>query len=141
MSKFANSPIVVPVDFSEETDRALDYALDMASDPSLVHAVHVAPSTVLYEGGAVCNTSRDASRTQLTAAFRERLTDSRYAAVQFDVRFGDLGDEILNCAEDLHAGLIVIPSHQRSGLAHLLLGSVSDRVVRHASCPVLVLRA
>lgn len=57
-----------------------------------------------------------------------------------EVRIGDPGVEIVKVATELKAGLIVMPSHGRTGLKHLLLGSVAERVVRTATCPVLVLR-
>ena len=53
---------------------------------------------------------------------------------------GDAGSEIVSYADRVSAELIVIPSHGRSGIKHLLMGSVAERVVRHAHCPVLVLK-
>ena len=61
--------------------------------------------------------------------------------VQVNVAFGDPGDEITKHAETVHADLIVMPSHGRTGLKRLLIGSVAERVVRLAQCPVLVLRS
>ncbi|MEZ6094353.1 MAG: universal stress protein [Pirellulaceae bacterium] len=54
--------------------------------------------------------------------------------------FGDPGSEITRFAKENDAGLIVISSHGRTGVSRLLLGSVAERVVRLAPCPVLVLR-
>ncbi len=53
---------------------------------------------------------------------------------------GDPGHEIVKLADTLKADLIVMPSHGRTGLAHVLIGSVAERVIRLAHCPVLVLR-
>jgi universal stress protein A len=53
---------------------------------------------------------------------------------------GDAFWEICQAAEREHADLIVMGSHGRTGLAHVLIGSVAERVVRHAPCPVLVAR-
>ena len=53
---------------------------------------------------------------------------------------GDPGHQIAEFAKEAGAGLIVMPSHGRTGLTHLLIGSVAERVVRFAHCPVLVLR-
>jgi nucleotide-binding universal stress UspA family protein len=60
--------------------------------------------------------------------------------VRFEVLFGDPGHEIAQFAKERGAGMIVMSSHGRTGLAHLLIGSVAERVVRLAQCPVLVLR-
>ena len=57
-----------------------------------------------------------------------------------DVEFGDPGNQIVDFAERISAELIVIPSHGRTGIERLLLGSVAERVARLAPCPVLVLR-
>ena len=56
------------------------------------------------------------------------------------VRTGAPTEEIVNAAKKLPADIIVISTHGRGGLKHVLLGSVAERVVRHAPCPVLVVR-
>ena len=72
---------------------------------------------------------------------REKLADKKYAGVQMKVSFGDPGSEIAAFAKTEKADLIVLPSHGRTGLRHLLIGSVAEKVVRLAHCPVLVLRS
>ena len=74
-------------------------------------------------------------------SLRERLDDDKYKSVQIDIVFGDAGHEIANLAERRGAELIVLPSHGRTGIKRLLIGSVAERVVRLAHCPVLVLRS
>jgi nucleotide-binding universal stress UspA family protein len=56
------------------------------------------------------------------------------------LRFGGTTEEIVNLAEEISAGLIVTGSRGRGGIRRALMGSVSDGVVRHAHCPVLVVR-
>jgi len=60
--------------------------------------------------------------------------------VTIKVLFGDPGHQITDYADQVAAKLIIMPSHGRSGILRVLLGSVTDRVVRLAHCPVLVLR-
>lgn len=142
MDKFANVPILAPTDFSDDADRAIDYAIDMAGSPERVTVLHVAPPLIGFEPGFSWDVSTDEERKQrLDDEFDRRFADPKYKGLEFDTRFGDPGHEIAEYAEDKGVGLIVVSSHGRTGLAHLLIGSVAERVVRLAKCPVLVLRA
>jgi nucleotide-binding universal stress UspA family protein len=62
------------------------------------------------------------------------------ATAEFLVWEGDPGDSIAAAAEAEHADIVVVGTRGRSGAERMLLGSVSDHVVRHADCPVLVVR-
>jgi nucleotide-binding universal stress UspA family protein len=142
MNPFADVPVVVPVDYSDEATGALDQALEIAGSPERVTAIHVAPPLTAFEPAIAYNVIDDADRQRnLETAFSKRHSAEKYRGIRFEVRFGDPGHEIADFAKQLGAGLIVMPSHGRTGLAHLLIGSVAERVVRLAHCPVLVLRA
>jgi nucleotide-binding universal stress UspA family protein len=133
--------VIVPVDFSDESLAAVDTGLKLAGTEGEVHVVHVLPSVDPAEPGVVWNTVDNATRSMhAEQALRERLADPRYAEVKFSTRFGDPGHEIAAFAQEIEAGIIVIPSHGRTGLSRLLIGSVAERVVRLAHCPVLVLK-
>lgn len=141
MNLFANLPLVVPVDFSDECDRAVSAAIQIASSPTGITLVHVLPPLGAMEPLAAFAVD-DAERTEsILGAFGRHFADPKYRGVKFHVSFGDAGQEICAFAKEVGAGLIVMPSHGRTGLAHLLIGSVAERVVRLAPCPVLVLRA
>jgi nucleotide-binding universal stress UspA family protein len=142
MNSFAGKPIVVPIDFSDEAARALDEALKISDSPTLVSTIHVAPPLNALEPAFAYHVVDDADRRgNLETAFARRHSVARSRGVDFQVRFGDPGQEIADFAKQVGAGLIVMPSHGRTGMAHLLIGSVAERVVRLAPCPVLVLRA
>ncbi len=133
--------IVVPFDFSEQADQALESAQVFTSELAGLHVVHVLPTIELAEPGVIWETiDDDARRHHVDAAFRERFANTPFAKVDFHVRFGDPGREIAAHAEELHAELIVMPSHGRTGLSRLFIGSVAERVVRLAHCPVLILK-
>lgn len=133
--------IVVPVDFSEESLAAVDTALQIADSAKALHIIHVLPELSPLEPGEVWETINEASRTlHAQRALRERLSADIYADVTIEILFGDPGHAIAQRAEAIKADLIILPSHGRTGLAHLLIGSVAERVVRLAHCPVLVLR-
>jgi nucleotide-binding universal stress UspA family protein len=140
MNKFANQQIVAPVDFSQDADRGVDAALEIATSPGHVTVIHVATPLTAMEPYGWDVVDDDVRRERLEESFRQRYAAPKYAGIRFAVRFGDPGHEIAAFAKELPAGLIVMPSHGRTGFAHLLIGSVAERVVRLAHCPVLVLR-
>lgn len=132
---------VVPVDFGDESERAIDTALNIVFHPDDVYVIHVATDMSTIEPGMVHETFDDVSRRQnMEKEFHRRFGDSKYHGVHFVTEFGDPGHEIVTYAEEIGADLIIMPSHGRTGLKRLLIGSVAERVVRLAHCPVLVLR-
>ena len=142
MNWFAGKKIVVPIDFSDESRRALDRALEMTFHPSDVYVVHVAPELGSMALEVVWEPLDDHLRRQrIEATFLEEFSDSKYNNVNFHVSFGDPGQQIAEYAEKLGAGVVVMPSHGHTGLRRLLLGSVAERVLRLATCPVLVLKS
>lgn len=141
MSWFKGRKILVPIDFSDEADAAVDTALELAPDAGGVLVLHVAPDLNVLEPGIVWGEINDESRREnLVKSFEQRFADPKYKNLKFEVLFGDPGHQIAEYAKDVNAGLIVMPSHGRTGLSHLLIGSVAERVVRFAQCPVMVLR-
>lgn len=133
--------VVVPVDFSDDSFAAVDAALDLVAQPSHLHVIHVLPTMEPAEPGVIWATIDNASREHhAMLALRERLSDARYQGVSLHIVFGDPGHEIADFAQQQQAQLIVLPSHGRRGLTRLLLGSVAEKVVRLAHCPVLVLK-
>lgn len=133
--------VVVPVDFSEASFAALGTARELVDDPEHLHVVHVLPVLEANDPGVIWHMIDDEGRSQHAAeALNKALADRGHEPPQVAVRFGDPGHEIARYAEEVEAGLIVVASHGKSGLTRLLIGSVADRVVRLAHCPVLVLR-
>jgi nucleotide-binding universal stress UspA family protein len=132
--------VVVPIDFSDESFAALATARELVADPSALHLVHVLPYLEVTEPGVIWEAIDDASRRKHAEdALRERLAGN-YPGAKISIAFGDPGREIAEYAQSSGAELIVLPSHGRTGLSRILIGSVAERVVRLAHCPVLVLR-
>ena len=142
MSWLPKNKVVVPVDFSDHSLAAVDKALELIESPAHLHAIHVLPVLTDYEAGLIWSNINDEARIHhAEEALRERLSGPKYEGLQITVLFGDPGYEIANFAETERADLIVLPSHGRTGLTRLLIGSVAERVVRLAHCPVLVLKS
>jgi len=140
--------IVSPIDFSGHSQEALQTAADLAkqfgSELLLVHAVPAVPklpltTSIFQEGAYEEQLHKDAER--LLTKLAEDLTKK---GLQVRTEIGmanDVGMEILRIAEHNSADLIVIATHGMTGWHRLVFGSVAEKVVRLASCPVLVLRA
>ncbi len=140
--------ILVATDGSEEATLAAKTAADLAkSTGSELHVVHVGAGHPLYEASGYSGLTQEVLDAQRREA--QRVLDEQVRMVE------DLGvtveeahlniDErpdrtIVHLSEDMGAGLIVIGSRGRGGMRRALLGSVSDSVVRHAHCPVFVVR-
>ncbi|MEZ6072760.1 MAG: universal stress protein [Pirellulales bacterium] len=133
--------VVVPVDFSDKSFDAVAAALELVKDASHLHVVHVLPSLEPAEPGVIWSTIDDPSRARhAEQAIHERLEEHGLKQAQVAIAFGDPGREIAEYAQKASAELIVLPSHGRTGITRMLIGSVAERVVRLAHCPVLVLR-
>ena len=136
------SQIVVGFDFSPLADLALAEAAAIAARDSdlVIHLVHViearvpAPDMTPIEAEIL-----DQVRPHVERALRvaDAGTDQR---VFSHVRWGNPSSEILALSQEVEADMIVVGTHGRTGLSRLMVGSVAEKVVRHAGCPVLVMR-
>jgi len=141
MSWQPQGPVVVPVDFSAESNRAVDMALNISGDPSHLYLVHVLfPLDAVSPGVVWGNVTDEKRETAVREEFNKLLSEKPLPGAHTVIRFGNPGLEIAQFAEDVEAELIVIPSHGYHGMKRLVLGSVAERVLRHAQCDVLVLR-
>jgi nucleotide-binding universal stress UspA family protein len=133
--------VVVPVDFSDDSFAAVDVALQLAATPDGVHVVHVLPEpSEMGPGIEWLQLDNENRRRHADDALRARLSDAKYEPLQIEIDFGDPGYRIADYARRVTADLVVIPSHGRTGLQRILVGSVAERVIRLSHCPVLVLR-
>jgi nucleotide-binding universal stress UspA family protein len=137
--------ILCPIDFSDHSRRALDHAIAIArwykSTVTVLHVVSPAPVAAFGPGAVVLEPINlpPVDRNQLLAdveafARTESAPDLMIDAV---VRDGNTVDEVLQQAIGMKADLLVIGTHGRSGFERLLLGSVAEKVLRKASCPVM----
>ena len=144
--------ILVTTDFSEAGDHAIAHAFRMAADHNaevlLCHVIEtlVAPNPLYayyYPSELMSPEIRARAESDARAALLQRvpqdkpLSDVPHRTV---VVHGMPADEIIRAAEEHGADLIVIATHGHTGLKHLFMGSVAERVIRHVHCAVLVVR-
>lgn len=141
--------ILVATDFSLDSDAALAYGLALAKTVrASVHLLHVVESplaagvwsSTIYSAeiaGLQINLMRDAERHLRRGL---RTLDRPGVTITSEVRTGRAAPGIVDVAREKHVDLIVVGSHGRTGLSHVMMGSVAEQVVRTAPCPVLVVR-
>jgi nucleotide-binding universal stress UspA family protein len=136
--------IVVPVDFSEITNKLVDYAVYMANklaaEIHFLHAVHfyAGDSMVGFPYAQECEakliTDAEERMSNILADNKERCPTCTGKVV-----IGDPVEKIVEFAQAKESDLIIISTHGVKGLEKILLGSVAERVLKRAHCPVLFL--
>lgn len=141
MSWFNGRRVVVPFDFSDECIHAVKMALQLAQQPDEVHVAHVLLKLPATDPAAIWDEGVEERRMEVVReAMTKKLADNGIEGVQVNVSQGKPGRVIADLAEEIEAGLIVIPSHGYTGVKRWFLGSVAERVTQLAKCPVLVLK-
>jgi nucleotide-binding universal stress UspA family protein len=133
--------ILLATDLTAASREATDRAVELASRlEARLLIVNVLEKRRLTGGGSHerVDQARSERETMLVAVVRSAREAG--ATAEFLVWEGDPGDSIAAAAEAEHADIVVVGTRGRSGAERMLLGSVSDHVVRHADCPVLVVR-
>ena len=141
--------ILCPTDFSENSEYALKYALALATlsqaDLQLFHVVEpitYPQSTEFFEPVL----DEVELMMKMETAFQQQLEDqvttlkAKYPKIKGKLVTGNTFLEIIQAARDDDVDMIVMGTHGRTGLAHVLIGSVAERVVREAPCPVLTVK-
>jgi universal stress protein A len=137
--------ILVPVDFSEHSIRAVDHAIEFAkafdSEIDLIHCHQITPSSVApFEASfpaSMVEDMRKSAEAEL-ATVRERV-EAAGITVTAHLSLDFPSNAIETAARDLGADLIIMGTRGLTGLKHVLLGSVAERTVRIAPCPVLTI--
>ena len=137
--------ILVPTDFSEPAQAALQYAQALAQEfESRLHLLHVVPEPYVYPWGTeLSSLPLGDLLTQAEEAAKERLAqlsrgmDALAGGTEFSTAIGPPVDRILDYVSQHQIDLIVMGTHGRGMVGHLLLGSVVERVIRRATVPVL----
>jgi len=138
--------ILVPIDFSPPSRKALDYAVTFArqfkAKLTLVHVVEpvATPDFAASFPLALENDQSMAAAKRELESLVKAAKVPRSMVEKLLVRLGRSFHEIASAARTRKVDLIIISTHGYTGLKHALLGSTTERVVRYAPCPVLVVR-
>jgi nucleotide-binding universal stress UspA family protein len=150
MRKLSIRNVLVPIDFSHMSIQAIDAAKGLAHRfGATVHLAHVhgsdypaaftAPMPPFQSFSAV-NYQQEIEQN-VAHQLSDLAKEYRLASANCHVRTGGPAfDEICGLAQEISAGLIVTPTHGRTGLKHVFLGSTAERIVQHSPCPVFVVR-
>jgi nucleotide-binding universal stress UspA family protein len=150
--------ILLATDGSSEAELTTRTAVDLGqqtnSELHVIHVLDIVPASLLYPEATdpegvelpdpilVEDIERQAEQRgrEMLDAEVQRVRSAGGTVAQAHLMTGDAAREIVHLAEDIEAGLVVMGSRGRGGIRRTLMGSVSDSVVRHAHCPVLVVR-
>jgi nucleotide-binding universal stress UspA family protein len=137
--------ILCPTDFSDSSYHALEYGVRFArhSDGTIVlaHIIHVPAGDLLGRDAYTLN-FKEAEKQVLERLEEVQATHlAGYPRYDLVAVLGDPAEEIIGLARSRQADLIISATHGRSGLSHLVMGSVAEKIIRHAPCPVFVVRA
>ena len=139
--------ILVPIDFSPESEKALAYAAPLArhfvAKLKLLHVVEPVP-TPDFSGAFPLAMENQQVAANCQDLLRRAIKDLNIEPELVEktlVRYGRAFHEITDAARSLKSDLVIISTHGHTGLKRVLLGSTTERVVRHAPCPALVVRS
>ena len=138
--------ILCPIDFSEFTDEILEYAISIAGKyNSELHLIHIIPNLNYFTPYESFFTPENLivveknMETEVNKDFDELMKKINVPAKKI-IKNGAAFVEIINYARTESMDLIIIGTHGRTGLEHILIGSVAERVLRKSPCPVLTVR-
>ena len=138
--------ILVPVDFSSHSARALDYAMGLAQQfEARIYLLHSYPINIGRISAYGMVVPEDFERECREAATRHlhkwvEKVSAEGIAVEAIVTPTFASEAIVKQAEQIGADLIVMGTRGHTGVSHVLLGSVAERTIRHAPCPVMAVR-
>jgi len=136
--------ILCPTDFSEESGHAIAYGVRFAEISNatvlLPHIIHIPTEPYYDENGHVMRF--DELRVGVHVKLQECRDKYIPSAINSELicEIGDPYEQLMQLAKDRSVDLIVTSTHGRTGLPHLVMGSVAEKIIRHAPCPVFVVR-
>jgi nucleotide-binding universal stress UspA family protein len=143
---FPFKKILCPVAFDDQEGAALEAAKQLVAAETTIYLLYVVPSLPAMGEPRVAKSVEDEKPSEAEAQKRlkdltaQRMSGVKCETLTLDAFPGDTAKAVLEAAKDINPDLIVMPTHGRIGLRRLVLGSVTEGVVREAACPVLTIR-
>ena len=134
--------ILVPVDFSENSKKILDSAGDIAEKfGAALSVVFVVQSFDDYSGFFVPHMPVAKFEEEMVQGAEQKMDSfmGGYENVEAKVLIGDVGEEVVRYAEEIGIDMIIMGTHGYKGLEKVMFGSVAEKVVKTAPCPVLTI--
>jgi len=136
--------ILCPIDFDANSPAAMEFAGKIAQETGgKIYLLHVVPWTVAavpIDASEVLAELKQSATARLRQLAKEKL-DGRVANEIVVTVATNPGNEVVRIAKELKVDVVIMATHGRKGLNHLVLGSVAERVVRESPCPVMTVRA
>jgi nucleotide-binding universal stress UspA family protein len=133
--------ILFPTDFSTQGEPALEMATSLARDRGAkLLIIHVEEPPMAYGGGELYYGIEEPDREELKRMLSEVLPTDPTVGFEHRLCLGSPAGTIVHMAEKEKVDMIVMPTHGRTGLTRMLMGSVAEEVVRKAKCPVLTVK-
>ncbi|MBI2471963.1 MAG: universal stress protein [Planctomycetes bacterium] len=138
--------ILCPIDYSDSSFNVLKYAIEMTiKDSAMLYLLYVDDENVFDYGGLRFDTEHNLDTetvTKMEQKLRKNIPVEMRCRINAEIliRVGVPFEEILKVAQDKEVDLIVMGTHGRTGIAHMFIGSVAEKVIRNAPCPVLCIR-
>jgi universal stress protein A len=138
--------ILCPTDFSATAEKALEYAVFLASSHNAeLQLLHVVDHLHGFDNYLILSLTPHEIAERMEKHANENLSDvanqiKETVKIEKAVRHGKTSVQIIEMAREMKADLVVMGTHGRTGLSHVIIGSVAEAVIRHAHCPVLVVR-
>ena len=140
--------ILCPIDFSESSYKALEAAEELAvhfnAKLTVLHVVQdipvlpALPTNPSIDVPEYQEKLEEAGRIALEMTIKDRV--SSIVQIESLVKSGRSADVIINVVDEIKPNFLVISNHGESGVTHFMFGSVAEKVIRHASCPVLTIQ-
>ncbi len=135
--------VLYPIDFSEFCEKGLPFAASVCREfgakltLAYGHEYPMNSPELMSEASASVAAGLESSARRMLDEWKARVKD---VPVETEMRIGSPYRVVSDLVRELDVDLVVVPTHGRSGIAHMFLGSVAERIARHAPCPVLTLR-